>query len=102
MAHITGSGIEGNLCRALPPSLDAVVDRTAWPRPAVFSFLQKQGAIPEEEMWRVFNMGIGYCLIVKPAFAESVAERLTRLGETVHTIGKVAKGSGQVRWKDSR
>ena len=100
MAHITGSGLAGNLCRALPPNLDAVVDRAAWPRPQVFSFLQAQGNIPEEEMWRVFNMGVGYCVIVKPAFAESVAERLTRLGETVYTIGRIEKGGkGEVRWK---
>lgn len=99
MAHITGSGMAGNLCRALPSNLDALVDRAAWPRPAVFSFLQEKGNIPEEEMWRVFNMGIGYCLIVKPAFAESVAERLTKLGETVYRIGEVVKGKGEVRWK---
>ena len=100
MAHITGSGIPGNLCRALPPNLDAVVDRAAWPRPAVFSFLQEKGNIPEEEMWRIFNMGIGYCVIVKKSFADSVAERLTKLGETVYTIGTVQKnGKGEVRWK---
>ncbi len=98
MAHITGSGIPGNLCRALPSHLDAVVDRDAWPRPRVFSFLQSKGNIPEEEMWRVFNMGIGYCLIVKPAFAEAVAEKLTKYGERVFTLGKVAKGKGEVRW----
>jgi phosphoribosylformylglycinamidine cyclo-ligase len=100
MAHITGSGIPGNLCRALPSNMDAVVDRAAWPRPAVFSFLQEKGNIPEEEMWRIFNMGIGYCVIVKKSFAESVAERLTKLGETVYTIGTVSKGGkGEVRWK---
>jgi phosphoribosylformylglycinamidine cyclo-ligase len=100
MAHITGSGIPGNLCRALPKNMDALVDRDAWPRPAVFKFLQEKGNIPEEEMWRVFNMGIGYCLIVKRAFAESVAEHLTKLGETVYRIGDVvAKGSGEVAWK---
>jgi phosphoribosylformylglycinamidine cyclo-ligase len=98
MAHITGSGIPGNLCRALPPNLDARVDRDAWPRPRVFSFLQSKGNIPEDEMWRVFNMGIGYCLIVKPAFADAVAERLTRMGERVFTIGSVVKGRGEVRW----
>src|SRR5207237_183244 len=56
MAHITDSGIPGNLCRALPQNLDALVERNAWPRPAVFKFLQDKGNIPEEEMWRVFNM----------------------------------------------
>lgn len=96
MAHITGSGIEGNLCRALPPTLDAVVDSASWVRPPVFKFLQQAGNIPEAEMWRVFNMGIGYCVIVKPAFADAVKQKLRRLGEKVCRIGVVAKGSGKV------
>lgn len=98
MAHITGSGIPGNLCRALPPTLDALVDRTSWEVLPVFRFLQQKGNIPEAEMWRVFNMGLGYCVIVKPAFAEAVAEKLAKLGEKVYTIGKVVKGKGEVRW----
>lgn len=98
MAHITGSGIPGNLCRALPPTLDAQVDRSAWPVLPVFRFLQEKGNIPEAEMWRIFNMGLGYCVIVKPAFAEAVAEKLTKLGEKVYTIGTVVKGKGEVRW----
>ncbi|MFO0856622.1 MAG: phosphoribosylformylglycinamidine cyclo-ligase [Phycisphaerales bacterium] len=98
MAHITGSGMAGNLCRALPANLDAKVDRAAWPVLPVFKFLQEKGNIPEDEMWRVFNMGIGYCVIVKPAFAESVKERLEKLGEKVYVIGEVVKGKGEVRW----
>ncbi|MFZ4575326.1 MAG: phosphoribosylformylglycinamidine cyclo-ligase [Phycisphaerales bacterium] len=97
MAHITGSGIGGNLCRALPPDLDAVVDLTSWERPPIFSFLQKHGGISDEEMYRVFNLGIGYCVIVRPKFAESIAERLTKLGERVFRIGEIAKGKGEVR-----
>lgn len=97
MAHITGSGLEGNLCRALPPTCDAQIDRASWPVPPVFRFLQKHGGIADEEMRRVFNLGIGYCLIVRPAFAESVAEQLERLGEKVFTIGRIVKGKGQVR-----
>lgn len=99
MAHITGSGMEGNLCRALHPGVDAVVDINAWPRPALFSFLQKHGRVDEDEMRRVFNCGIGYTLIVRPAFVEGVKEKLEKLGETVHVIGKVVKGKGDVRWK---
>ena len=97
MAHITGSGMSGNLCRALPPDVDAVVDRSSWPMPPLFAFLQKHGNVDTEEMYRVFNMGIGYTLIVRPAFAESVKERLEKLGETVYVIGKVVKGKGEVR-----
>jgi phosphoribosylformylglycinamidine cyclo-ligase len=97
MAHITGSGMEGNLCRALPPNLDAVVDVKSWPVLPVFRFLQEQGNVPEKEMRRVFNMGIGYCVIVRPAFADSVAATLKKAGEKVYTIGHVVKnGSGKV------
>lgn len=96
MAHITGSGIGGNLCRALPPGLDAVIRMDSWPRPPIFPFLQRHGNVTDEEMYRIFNLGVGYCLIVRPAFADSVAEHLRDLGETVSVIGHVAKGSGQV------
>ena len=89
--------MSGNLCRALHPKVDAVIDREAWPVPPVFRYLQKHGRIDEEEMRRVFNMGIGYCLIVRPTFAESVKEQLEKLGERVHPIGRIAKGTGQVR-----
>ncbi|MBS0197241.1 MAG: phosphoribosylformylglycinamidine cyclo-ligase [Planctomycetes bacterium] len=97
MAHITGSGIGGNLCRALPPTLDAKIDLTSWERPPIFNFLQQHGNIDEEEMYRVFNLGIGYCVIVSPTFADSVAEQLTKLGERVFRIGTVVKGTGIVR-----
>jgi phosphoribosylformylglycinamidine cyclo-ligase len=97
MAHITGSGMSGNLCRALHPKVDALVRRSAWPVPPVFRFLQDRGNIDEEEMRRVFNMGIGYCVIVRPSFAESVSEQLRKLGEKVYVIGEIVKGKGDVR-----
>ena len=97
MAHITGSGMSGNLCRALHPAVDAVVDRSSWPVPPVFEFLQRHGRVDTEEMYRVFNMGIGYTLIVRPSFAQSVKEQLEKLGETVYVIGKIVPGKGDVR-----
>jgi len=97
MAHITGSGIGGNLCRALPPTLDAQLERGSWEILPVFKFLQKHGNISDEEMYRIFNLGLGYCVIVKPAFADAVQEKLTKLGERVYRVGRVVKGSGQVR-----
>ncbi|MFN9993000.1 MAG: phosphoribosylformylglycinamidine cyclo-ligase [Phycisphaerales bacterium] len=97
MAHITGSGIGGNLCRALPQDLDAVIDLNSWERPPIFGFLQEHGGISDEEMYRVFNLGIGYCVIVRPKFAESIAEHLAKLGERVFQIGVIAKGKGEVR-----
>lgn len=98
MAHITGGGLSGNLCRALHPRVDAVISRT-WDVPSIFAFLQRQGNVEDAEMERVFNMGIGYCLIVRPTFADSVRERLERMGEKVWRIGTIAKGSGQVRYR---
>jgi phosphoribosylformylglycinamidine cyclo-ligase len=97
MAHITGSGMVGNLERALHKGVDAVIDTKSWEPLPVFRFLQEHGRIAEAEMRRVFNMGIGYTLIVRPAFADSIAEQLTKLGERVHTIGRIEKGSGTVR-----
>jgi phosphoribosylformylglycinamidine cyclo-ligase len=97
MAHITGSGMSGNLCRALHSKVDAVVDRSAWPMPALFRFLMDKGNVDVEEMFRVFNMGIGYTLIVRPKFVEGVKEKLEKLGETVYIIGKIEKGKGNVR-----
>ena len=97
MAHITGGGLPGNVCRALPGDLDAHIDTSSWRVPAVFQFLQRHGNVDRDEMYRVFNMGIGYVVIVKPHFALAVREKLEKQGETVHTIGKVVKGSGDVR-----
>ncbi len=97
MAHITGGGLPGNLNRALPGDVDAAVGLGSWPVPPLFRFLQKHGDVAEDEMFRVFNMGIGYTLIVRPHFAEAVAERLRRYGETVYRLGEVVPGSGKVR-----
>lgn len=99
MAHITGSGLAANLERALHAGVDADLDESRWEAPPVFGFLQKHGRIEDEEMRSVFNMGIGYCMIVRPAFAQAVAQRLRRAGERVSVIGKIVKGSGKVRVK---
>lgn len=97
MAHITGGGLPGNLNRALPEDLDAKIDLGAWEVPPIFRFLQSRGGVDEEEMYRVFNMGIGYCLVVRPTFAKAVERKLTRLGETVYRLGTIVKGKGRVR-----
>jgi phosphoribosylformylglycinamidine cyclo-ligase len=99
MAHITGGGLPGNLNRALTDDLDAVIDRKGWTVPPLFRFLQKHGKVADDEMDRVFNMGIGYCLVVRPTFADAVAKKLEKSGETVFRLGKIAKGSGVVRYR---
>ena len=96
MAHITGGGIEGNLCRGLPSDVDAVVDTESWTVPPVFEFLQHHGAVETDEMYRVFNMGIGYVMAVRPAFVESVLKQVRKLGERATVIGEVVAGSGQI------
>lgn len=102
MAHITGGGLPGNLCRALTEKLDAVIDRSAWEIPPIFRFLQKHGRVAEEEMWRVFNMGVGYTLIVRPNFVDGVLAKLRKYGETAFVCGTIEKGTGEVRFAAAR
>lgn len=96
MAHITGGGLAENIARVLPAKCDVVLERKRWTSPPIFAFLQKQG-ITRREMFRVFNMGIGYVLIVRPAFARAVCNRLRRSGESPTVIGRVVRGIGKVK-----
>ena len=102
MAHITGGGMEGNLNRAIHNQVDAVINEKAWTVPPIFDLLQERGDIEESEMRVVFNMGIGYCLIVRPTFADAVVRRLTKSGEKAHIIGKITKGTGKVKVRNRR
>ena len=97
MAHITGGGLPGNVNRALPDDVDAKISLDAWDVPPIFPFLQKRGGVEDDEMFRVFNMGIGYVLIVRPAFADSIVRQLNRLGEQAFVLGKIVNGKGNVR-----
>jgi len=97
LAHITGGGIVENLPRVIPAGLGAVIDARAWPRPAVFGWLQHEGAIPEPEMLRTFNCGIGMCVVVAAADADAATAKLAALGETVHRIGRIERGPEGVR-----
>jgi len=96
MAHITGGGLPGNVNRALSDDLDARLDTGAWDVPPVFRFLQHHGGVDEEEMHRVFNMGVGYVLIVRPSFADSIVRQLEKLGEDARVIGEIVRGEGKV------
>jgi phosphoribosylformylglycinamidine cyclo-ligase len=97
MAHITGGGLVGNLNRAFSEELDAKISRGSWQQPAVFRFLQKHGNIEQPEMDRVFNCGIGYCLIVREDFADSITQHLSRAGEVVYRLGTITRGTGEVK-----
>lgn len=99
LAHITGGGIPGNLPRVLPEGLGAVVDRESWTPPPLFRELARAGGVALDEMYRVFNMGIGMIAVVAPSDVEAVTQALTAEGEEVARLGRVEKGSG-VRWAD--
>jgi phosphoribosylformylglycinamidine cyclo-ligase len=94
MAHITDRGLAGGIRRILPNNCDAVIKKSCWPRPPVFDFLQSKGHVEEQEMFRIFNMGIGYAAIVAPDFADSAAKKLMQYGQKVYKIGKVISGTG--------
>jgi len=96
MAHITGGGLVGNIPRVLPGDCNAVIRKSAWPVPPVLAFLQAKGPVEEAEMFRVFNMGIGFVLVVAQDFADSIARKLTRYGEKVYRIGRITGGTGKV------
>lgn len=89
LAHVTGGGITENLPRIFPPGVKARVDRRAWVVPPVFTVLSRLGKIEREEMYRVFNMGIGMVLVVPPAAADRAIARAADFGECAHVIGEV-------------
>lgn len=96
MAHITGGGLRENIARILPPDCDAVIAKSAWRPPPVFDFLRRLGT-KRAELFRVFNMGIGYVLFVRPHYVNGVMKLLRRCGESPVRLGKVMRGGGRVR-----
>lgn len=97
MAHITGGGIEGNLIRVLPDGCQAVIDTARWPKPPIFPFLQRVGGVDPDEMFRVFNMGIGYILVVDRDQAMRAVESLARIDVPAYPIGHIMTGPRSVR-----
>ena len=89
LAHITGGGLTGNVPRMLPQGTRAVIRGKSWPRPELFSWLQREGSVAEDEMHRVFNCGIGMVVALAKGDAEKAAELLRAEGELVHEIGTV-------------
>jgi phosphoribosylformylglycinamidine cyclo-ligase len=92
LAHITGGGLTGNVPRMLPEGARAVIRQSSWPRPELFSWLQEKGGVAEDEMRRVFNLGIGLVAAVAPADAPRATKILREAGETVYEIGPIEAG----------
>ena len=96
MAHITGGGLPENLDRALPPSLDAVIDATSWRVPGVFAVLMEAGKVDRSEMYRTFNMGVGMVVICAPPDVKFVLSAAEEAGLKGWRIGSLRPGSGSV------
>jgi phosphoribosylformylglycinamidine cyclo-ligase len=97
MAHITGGGIEGNLIRILPERCQAKVDVSAWKVLPIFNLIQRVGDVKTEEMYKVFNMGIGLILVVSKNNAGKIKKELEKNGEKVYRIGEIVSGTKEVK-----
>ena len=98
IAHITGGGITDNLPRVLPEGTAAAVQRSAWDVPALFQWLQQAGSVPEDDMLRTFNMGVGMILVCTPTLVDAVIEDLTSRRESPVVIGAIVAGDRDVRY----
>jgi phosphoribosylformylglycinamidine cyclo-ligase len=96
-AHITGGGLIENLPRVLPAEMQAVVDTTTWTRPPIFDWLQENGDVDDDEMYRTFNCGIGMVLFVSQENQTAALDQLRALGETAFVIGRAEKQRGDDR-----
>jgi len=97
MAHITGGGLVDNVPRILPDHVDAVFDRSTWKTPALFEFIEEAGKVDHEEMYRVFNMGIGMVLFVRAQDADAAMALLKKGKARPKIIGRVEAGEGKSR-----
>lgn len=98
LAHITGGGISENLPRVLPRGSAALIEMGSWPVPPIFEHLQNLGNVPQEEMMRTFNMGIGMILVVPPKKFKKAQTLLERAGEKAHVIGRIVSGERKVMY----
>ena len=96
MAHITGGGFLENIPRVLPDNVDVVIEEGSWPVPPIFSLLESAGNIEKSEMYRTFNMGIGFVMICDQANAMKVFDCCKEMGEEVYMIGMVSEGNKSV------
>ena len=98
MAHITGGGFPDNIPRVLPKSVNAEIDRSAWEVPTIFKFIQNQGKVSRDEMYRVFNMGIGFVVIVAKRDLVKATNILKAAHQPYSVIGVCRKGTGVVTY----
>jgi phosphoribosylformylglycinamidine cyclo-ligase len=97
IAHITGGGLPGNLVRVLPKHTDAVVERDSWESPRIFGEIQRLGGISDDEMAKVFNLGLGMVVVVPEADAYRALDVLRAQGQRAQQVGRIERGDGTVR-----
>lgn len=98
MAHITGGGLTDNIPRVLPKGLDAVIKAGSWEVPPVYRVMKREGNVAIDEMFRVFNMGVGMVLMIAPSDVAAVVAQLDAVRQKYFFVGNVVKGSGVVRY----
>ena len=96
MAHITGGGFLENIPRVLPDDVDVIIEEGSWPVPPIFSLIESIGNIEKKEMYRTFNMGIGYVIITDQANAMKICDYMSEIKEEVYLIGMVVSGDKKV------
>ena len=99
VAHITGGGITENLNRAMPDNLDAEVELGTWPVLPIIDYVIAEAGLSEQDALKTFNMGVGMCVMCKPADTAAIKAQLEEYGEKVYEIGHVIKGNGEVVYK---
>ncbi|WP_157062685.1 phosphoribosylformylglycinamidine cyclo-ligase [Pseudoxanthomonas dokdonensis] len=97
MAHVTGGGLTENIIRVIPEGLGLDIKAGSWPLPPVFQWLQREGSVEDTEMWRTFNCGIGFVLVVAAEQLPDLQQDLARLGLEHWSIGQVVEASGGER-----
>jgi phosphoribosylformylglycinamidine cyclo-ligase len=97
MAHITGGGLTENIIRVIPDGLGLRIEASTIVLPPVFHWLQREGAVADEEMWRTFNCGVGFVLVVAAGDVAAVGADLDRLGLAHRPIGEVVAAAGGER-----
>ena len=100
MAHITGGGFPDNIPRVLPKAVACEIDRTAWDVPTIFKFIERQGKVDHDEMYRVFNMGIGFVVIIAKKDLKQATNILRAAHQPYNVIGVTRKGKGIVTYKN--
>jgi len=97
LAHITGGGLPDNVHRILSGKYDAVIEKKSWEPPAIFNLIQRGANVPDADMFRSFNMGVGMVIAVGAEQADTLATALETAGETVYQLGEIRKGKGEVK-----